>query len=167
MENAADALKISFAVFVFVIAILVTFTMISHAKQTSDIVLYHSDKTSFYEYETSKETNREVDISTVISTLYKSTEETMTVSIVIDEDTKYEFSSAKTEEEINEFIYNNIEETLKQDTYVEEFIEVPYDGIYKTGEDGSQMTIAEGVKKVYITYYQKAYYKRIHPEYDS
>ena len=163
MENIADALKISFAVFVFVVAMLVTFTMISHAKQTSDIVLYHADRTSFYEYEVSKEKNREVDISTVISTLYRSIDESIIATIIIDEDTKYEF---KTEEQINKFIHDNMDD-LKKDTYVEEFIDVPYDGIYKTGEDGSQITIADGQNIVYITYYKKDYYKTIHPEYDS
>ena len=39
MENAVDALKIAFAVFVFLIALTVTFSMIAKVKSTAEYVL--------------------------------------------------------------------------------------------------------------------------------
>lgn len=48
MENATDALKMSFAVFVFIIALSIVFSLISQAKETADAVLFYSDKTSKY-----------------------------------------------------------------------------------------------------------------------
>ncbi len=149
MENIADALKISFAVFVFVLAIAITFSTISKAKKTSDVVLYHIDETNFYDYEDSKSTNREVNKDIVISTLYKSCEETITVSIELKDGSKHEFS-ANTEEEISSFLEDNISNFYQ--TYVEDFIEIIDDGIYIKGEDGSQITVAEGVKRIYIMY---------------
>ena len=53
MENAVDALKIAFGVIVFVIALSLFFFMTNQAKATSDLVLYMSDKTNFYDMEQS------------------------------------------------------------------------------------------------------------------
>ena len=50
MDNAVDALKIAFAVLVFVMAITVSITAFDQAKATSDEVFYMADKTNFYEY---------------------------------------------------------------------------------------------------------------------
>ncbi len=158
MENAVDALKISFAVFVFIFAIAITFSMISKAVTTSEVVLYYTDETSFYNYETSKEENREVDISTVITTLYKTYEENVTVKIKLSGESDYtEFSidaGSATEENINNYINTKLL-CLNDKKFKEEFLEVPYSGIYKTGDDGSQVTVANGGKKIYITYEQK------------
>lgn len=49
MENAADALKMAFAIFVFVIALSIVFSLIGHVKETADAVLFYTDKTNFYE----------------------------------------------------------------------------------------------------------------------
>ena len=49
MENAVDALKIAFAVIVFVIALSIGMYMFTQAKVTSDIVLQKSDITEFME----------------------------------------------------------------------------------------------------------------------
>ena len=157
MENAVDALKISFAVFIFIFAIAITFSMISKAVTTSDVVLYYTDETSLYEYATSEQKNREVDVSTVITTLYKTYEENVTVKIIKLNGDTTEFSIAAgtaTEEYINDYISNNLL-NLGDKEFKEEFLEVPYSGIYKTGNDGSQVTVANGGKKIYITYIEK------------
>ena len=159
MENAVDALKISFAVFIFIFAIAITFSMISKAVTTSDVVLYYTDETSFYDYEASKEENREVDVSTVITTLYKTYEENVTVKIKLNEEDDFtEFSldaGTATEENINDYIDTYLL-NLDGKKFEEEFLEVPYSGIYKTGNDGSQVTVSNGGKKIYITYELKA-----------
>ena len=50
MENAVDALKMAFAIFVFVLAIGIAFAVFSQARAVSDIVLYYTDKTNFEQY---------------------------------------------------------------------------------------------------------------------
>ena len=50
MENAVDALKIAFAVFVFVMALSITMYMFTIALETSDTVLQSSDVTEFMDY---------------------------------------------------------------------------------------------------------------------
>lgn len=82
MENAADALKIAFAVLIFVIAITMTFMLISQAKSTADAVLFMGDKTNYYAYYPGvTEEGRKVSIDTVISTVYKYYKESFWVTI--------------------------------------------------------------------------------------
>ena len=52
MENVTDALKIAFAVFVFIIGLGVAMHMFSLARQTSEFVLQTADRTKYYSYET-------------------------------------------------------------------------------------------------------------------
>ena len=88
MENAVDALKIAFAVFVFVMALSIAMYMFTQAKATSDIVLQASDVTQFMEYTemppiedgtTIIGEDRIVGIETIIPTLYKYYKENYTV----------------------------------------------------------------------------------------
>lgn len=51
MENAADALKMAFAIFVFIMALSMVFSLISTIKETADEVLFITDKTNFYDWE--------------------------------------------------------------------------------------------------------------------
>ena len=51
MENAADALKIVFAIFAFIVALSMVFSLISTIKETADEVLFITDKTNFYGWE--------------------------------------------------------------------------------------------------------------------
>ena len=51
MENAADALKLAFYVILFVLALTLSITTFSKAKETSDIVIQLSDDSRYYEYE--------------------------------------------------------------------------------------------------------------------
>ena len=76
MENAAEALKLAFAVLVFVMAVSVTVGLFSQARETSEIVLQYSDVTSYYDYQdyTKKDRvyeNRIVGLETIMPTLYK------------------------------------------------------------------------------------------------
>lgn len=49
MENASDALKMAFAVFVFIIALSTVFSLISQVKETADAILINSDRTTYME----------------------------------------------------------------------------------------------------------------------
>lgn len=158
MENVADALKIAFAVFVFVIAITITFYFISQAKNTSDTVLYYADDTNFYEYANSAETNRTVNVSEVIATLYRYYKESVAVTIRIrNKVNTFDLTTAnKSMNEIEIELANYIEDNLlkldSNDKFKEEFIETPISGIYTLGEDDTQLTITPGGKKLYVIY---------------
>ena len=87
MENAVDALKIAFAVFVFVIALSLAMMMFTQARETADIVLQSSDTARLAEYTELNEISRNVAIEddrvvgleTIIPTLYKYYKENYTV----------------------------------------------------------------------------------------
>ena len=148
MENAADALKIAFAIFIFILAITITFSIISQAKSTADVVMYHSDETNFYEHLSSGKKNREVSLSDVISTLYRYYKESISVTV----DLKNSYSDINAiESDLADYIDKNL---LKFDDrkFEEEFVEVPISGIYKLGEDGTEITLSSGGKKIYVTY---------------
>lgn len=86
MENAVDALEIAFAVFVFVIAITVSFQVISQAKSTADIVTYVSDETNYYAYNDNTDETI-VGFDTVVATIYNYYTESIAV-IIKDSDNK-------------------------------------------------------------------------------
>lgn len=160
MENAADALKIAFAIFVFVLAITITFSIISQAKSTADTVLYHSDKTNFYEHTDSRTDNRTVSVTEVISTLYRYYKESISVTVNLGnrgESRTFDLSNAssninKIEQDLGEYIKTNLLELENESKFTEEFVEVPISGIYETGDDDTQITLSSGGKKVYVTY---------------
>lgn len=87
MENAVDALKLAFAVFVFVIALTLTFSIVGQARATSDIVLSLKDKTNYYEYVDENDNNavkkdRIVDFETILPTIYRYAKEQYAVTIL-------------------------------------------------------------------------------------
>lgn len=171
MENAADALKIAFAIFVFVTAITLVFLLISQAKETADVVLYYSDRTNFYEHLDSSDINRKVYVSDVIPELYRYYNETIGIIVKLSDGKAYTFdlnnketilledktklgSKKEREENLAKFI-NDILLELPDDTkFEEEFVEVPISGIYERGEDDTELVLSDGGKKVYITYSQ-------------
>lgn len=172
MENAADALKIAFAVLVFIIAITIIFVMISKVKSTADVVLYYSDKTNFYEHyeERNKDGkgNRIVTASEIIATLYRYNKETVAITIIMDGQTYYfdvgneyvvDGETKQTIASIEGKERNRgkfINDKLKNCSYkfIEEFSETPIDGKHLIGSDGSEITLSSNGKKVYVTYTQ-------------
>lgn len=79
MENSADALKIAFAVFVFVIAISITFMVLAQAKSTADTVMYYSDNTNFQDHYNGE--GEVVGVDNLITTLYKYNKESLAITI--------------------------------------------------------------------------------------
>ena len=157
MEDAVDALKIGFAVLVFVIAITVTFSLISQAKSTADVVLFYADETNFYKYEDSAKTNRTVDVAEVISALYRACKESVSVTIDIN-GKELEFDLTTLNANTNEievelkYISTKLLELPSDSKFLEEFVEVPISGTYVTGEDSTTLTLNRGGKKVYVKY---------------
>lgn len=105
MDNAIDALKIAFAVLVFVMALTVTMRVFSQAKEVSDEVFYMADKTNFYEYTSDDRIpeGRIVSGETIIPTLYRYYKENFNV-IILDANGK-ELCTFNLEQEIKN--YNN------------------------------------------------------------
>ena len=89
MEDAADALKIAFAVLVFAIGLAVFFNMASLAKNTSDTVFLSIDKANYYQYTTDDKVveNRIVTLKDIVPTIYRYVKENYGVTI-IDKDGK-------------------------------------------------------------------------------
>lgn len=171
MENAAEALKLAFMMFVFAVAITVTFSLVAQAKSTADTVLYYSDKTNFYEHsQANPSNNREVSVAEVISSLYRYYKETLGVTVNLKTGETYTFDLNNNETiiqetgvpEIKRLTSNDdreanlkrfIENILPKDSnFKEEFVEIPISGIYEYGSDGTELVMASGGKKVYITY---------------
>ncbi len=71
MENAVDALKMAFAVIVFVGALAIAMIVFGQARVTSETILYTRDESNFYEYDVSTQTERIVGLETIIPTLYR------------------------------------------------------------------------------------------------
>jgi len=163
MENAADALKIAFALLVFATAITTLFMLTSKSRATADAVFYYADDTNYYEHTDEIETNRVVTVSDVITTLYRYYKESLSVTIkfkdgnkeVFDLQQKSEGNTKAIEERLGNFIVN--EAKLVGDNsdkvFLETFVEAPTSGMYIVDEqDGSEFTLSAGSKKVFITY---------------
>lgn len=167
MENAVDALKIAAAVLVFVIAITIAFALLSQAKSTSDIILFSSDKTNYYDY--SKDANdpigRIVGTDVVISSLYRYYKESIVVRIYRSDGTLIEFNTKKDglgsqkarKEFVNAWIDSEIESGIlsRDNEFLETFDEVKESGQYIKEDDGSEITIQSGQTSIWITYTQQ------------
>lgn len=166
MENAADALKIAFVLFVFVVAITITFSVIAQAKSTGDYVLARNDKINYYDWMDSKEENRVVTVADVISTLQGYYNKTISVTVklgndeyifdngretIVDEDAVITTNEGK-EKNLEKFINDELLKLNSDTKFTEEFVEVPISGIYQRGEDATEIVISSGQNKVYITY---------------
>lgn len=85
MENAVDAIKMAFGIFVFSLALTLTVSIIGQARATSETVFHVNDKTEFYEYATNnnivKSDKRIVGIETVIPTIHRYAKEQFAVTI--------------------------------------------------------------------------------------
>ncbi|MDE5831158.1 MAG: hypothetical protein K2H53_06090 [Clostridia bacterium] len=88
MENAADALKIAFAIMIFALAVTVLFYTASLVRSVSESVLLDSDKTRYYSYYESDENsvdkngNRIVTLEDIIPTMYRYHTESAAVTII-------------------------------------------------------------------------------------
>ncbi len=160
MENATDALKMAFAMMMFVICLSIAFSMISKAKETADTILWYSDKTNYMEgpleEEESLKDGRTVGRDVVISTLYQSVKNgTPNVRIILRNGTTIDFPKTGTDIKIEEVI----EELGANAVFKENVQEVTIAGSYKIAEDGTKIVVSrEGSSnpvKVYVTYTQQ------------
>ncbi len=116
MENAADALKIVLAVFIFSIGLVLLFNMASQAKETARILIAESDPTKYYEYykdatdeEVDENGNRIVKLKDIIPTLYRYSQENYGVTIVDKEGNIVGRFDLDTEQACNDWIEAELE----------------------------------------------------------
>lgn len=85
MDDAVQAIMMTFAVLVFVIALSISMMLIKQARSTSEILVQYSDLTAFYDNiqfdGEAEETERIVGLDTVIPTLYRYYKENFCVKI--------------------------------------------------------------------------------------
>lgn len=179
MDNAADALKMAFGVFAFILALSIALASLTKAKETADTVLWHADKTNYYSWAegTNQTAGRKVGKDTIIASLYR--KQSDTYIIVIIGNVKYVFNSATgVVEEINRITNTLIRPTINTNdvanmgylinfintkldankTYYENVSEVTNQGMlggeYIVAEDGTKLQITQGDSKVIVTYTQ-------------
>lgn len=163
MENAVDALKIAFAVIVFVIALGLAFSVFAQAKDVSDIVLYANDKTNFEQYVPEhEEPKRTVGIETVIPAVRRYVTDNENYSVeIIDGSKTYLFDLIEdqkknlTPRQIQENLEKSLEELLnkyKKATFKESYSEKVYRGGYYVADNGETIEKINTDTKVKITY---------------
>ena len=159
MENAVDALKIAFAVFIFVLSLSIAFMAFSQAAQTSNKMLFASDPTNYYTYtEMVPKEGRIVTADVVISSLYRYYKESIVVNIVNSSGKIETFNTATDGLNSQEKRKEKVEKYVKGKTfnknakYQETFQEVTKNGKYAVGEDGTVITEEAGQTSIYITY---------------
>ena len=105
-DNAVNALKIVFAVLVFVIAISISMRVFSQAKAVSDEVFYMTDKTNFYDYTSGDNSpdGRIVSGETIIQTLYRYYKENF--NVIIKDINGYVLWEFNLEKEIKDYSTN-------------------------------------------------------------
>lgn len=80
MENMAEALKMAFAIIMFVLALGLSISSFSQARETADSIITMKDRETSYTYvEPSAAENRIVSAETIIPTLYKAYKENFEV----------------------------------------------------------------------------------------
>lgn len=120
-ENISNALLMAGAMLVFIIAVTLTFSLISQTKSTSDIVLYSYDDTKYYDegyegitYTLANENNlnRTVDMETIIPTVYRYIKENYGVTIIKEDGTILARFDSTTESIVNRWQgYYNLKKT--------------------------------------------------------
>ena len=110
MENAVDALKMAFAIFVFIMALSLAIYMFTMARETSDVVLQSSDVTALMEYTEVSDMigeDRIVGLETIIPTLYKYYKENYTVIFLDTDGTPLELYETQTNVDLWSTGYTN------------------------------------------------------------
>lgn len=80
MENGAEALKMAFAIIMFVLALGLCISSFSQARETVDSIITMKDRETSYTYvESAEAENRKVSVETIVPTLYKAYKENFEV----------------------------------------------------------------------------------------
>lgn len=131
MENAVDALKIAFAIFIFVIAIALSFSIIGQVRATSEVILALNDKTNSYDYVANEDNNantkeRIVGFETILPTIYRYAKEQYAVTIINKDGTPIVRYDLYTEGFMNDWnnTLKNMNRTSSRDVAIDKFNEI-------------------------------------------
>ena len=172
MENASDALKIAFALIVFTMAIATLFILTTHTRSTADEIFEYVDDTNYYDHINATDLNRNVEVSEVVSSLYRYYKESICVTVNLTKGCggTYVFdigresyrkspgfsldSIENIEENLGSFLKDVLlTPTHRNSTFTEQFVEVPQSGVYSVDDnDYTEFTLISGSKKIFITY---------------
>ena len=79
MENAVEALKIAFAVMMFVVALSLSISSLSQASSAVDAIINLNDRETEYTYVEPTSSNRTVGVETVVTSMYKAYQESFDI----------------------------------------------------------------------------------------
>ena len=124
MENVADALKMAVAVLIFVIALGISISSFSQAKQTAQTLLDYTDREYDMQYISNvTNTERVVGIETIIPTIYRAYKENYKVFFYNSDGQPLKLYSKKENGAIVDINYIDLEkETLGSDRNKDNFI---------------------------------------------
>lgn len=110
MENAVDALKIGFAMLVFVMALSIAIYALGEARETSDFVIAQTDPMKYVEYTSGEglERVRTVGLETIIPSLYKYYKEDYMVAFQDRHGNPYVIYKSQTNENLWSNTYKNL-----------------------------------------------------------
>lgn len=158
MENAADVLKMFFAITVFAIAMTIFFRMTSLAKNTADAVFTAIDKTTYIDYNSYEVdgSNRKVTFQEIIPTIYRYAQEGYGVTI-IDNGTIVARFDLDTESQVSSCFWSDTlyakasEEKKKKSDKIKQEI-VDYLNKYILSKSNSQISDIDNlIKQIYST----------------
>lgn len=131
MENAVDALKIAFAIFIFVIAIALSFSIVGQVRATSEVILALNDKANSYDYVANEDDNasnkeRIVSFETILPTIYRYAKEQYAVTIINDDGTPIVRYDLYTEGFMNDWntTLKNMNRASLRDKSIDKFNEI-------------------------------------------
>ena len=96
MENIAEALKMAFAIIMFVLALGLSISSFSQARETIDSIITLRDRETSYTYvEASSAENRIVSAETIVPTLYKAYKENFEIRFYSQDGSALELYESK------------------------------------------------------------------------
>lgn len=159
MENLADALKISFAVLIFVIALSITFFLMSRSRETADKVLWYSDKTNYRTETLTGDDGRTVGVDTVITALKNRQIHSVYITIIendIEGGNEYTYTLSKIDDEKAEnYIKEHISGLKSSYRYKEIINDITVDGTFAIADDLTKIPVRPGAEIKRILVYKK------------
>ena len=144
MENAVDALKMSFSVLILLIALSITFYLFNKTKETIYTLLWYSDRENYYSYEYQDlENGREVHVDTLISTLKNFKTQASYVRIEYSPSSSEIFKisdGSSSKERINDTI-KDLLNNHSNDIFYESVEEITTGGSYILAEDETKLLV--------------------------
>ena len=131
MENAAEALKIAFAVMMFVLALTVSISSFSSASTTVTSLINMTDRENEYTYvEPNEDLTRTVGIETVVASMYRAMDQNIEIYIKDEHGENIELCY-KTQIDIPDYIVKNSDGTEQEVDSIDLSLEAPeYKNMY-------------------------------------